>query len=108
MFPQNHVYSLELKKQALEKYPSGKGSQVFICRKYGIRNCRQLITWIKLYNAHGDFNSVKRSGGESYMKQGWETTQEERIQIAKDCIASGKNHGEMTLKYQVSYQQVRT
>lgn len=42
------------------------------------------------------------------MKQGWETTQEERIQIAKDCIASGKNYGEMTLKYQVSYQQVRT
>ena len=42
------------------------------------------------------------------MKQGWETTQEERIQIAKDCIASGKNYGGMTLKYQVSYQQVRT
>ena len=42
------------------------------------------------------------------MKQGRETTQEERIQIAKDCIASGKNYGEMALKYQVSYQQVRT
>ena len=39
------------------------------------------------------------------MKQGRETTQEERIQIAKDCIASGRNYGEMALKYQVSYQQ---
>ena len=41
------------------------------------------------------------------MKQGRETTQEERIQIVIDCIASGKNYGEMALKYQVSYQQVR-
>ena len=41
------------------------------------------------------------------MNQGRETTQEERIQIAKECIASGKNYGEMALKYQVSYQQVR-
>ena len=42
------------------------------------------------------------------MKQGRITTQEERVQIVRDCIASGKNYGEMALKYTVSYQQVRT
>ena len=42
------------------------------------------------------------------MRKTRSTTQEERIQIAKDCLASGKNYGEMALKYQVSYQQVRT
>ena len=42
------------------------------------------------------------------MKQGRETTQEERIQIVKECLASGKNYGELALKYQVSYQQVRS
>ncbi len=42
------------------------------------------------------------------MKQGRETTQEERIQIVRECIARGKNYGEMALKYQVSYQQVRS
>lgn len=42
------------------------------------------------------------------MKQGRYTTQEERIQIARECIASGKNYGEMALKYDVSYQQART
>lgn len=42
------------------------------------------------------------------MKQGRETTKEERIQIAKECYASGKNYSEMALKYNVSYQQVRT
>ena len=41
------------------------------------------------------------------MKQGRSTTQEERIQIAKECYASGKNYGEVALKYNVSYQQVR-
>lgn len=41
------------------------------------------------------------------MKQGRETTQEERLEIVKECIASGKNYGEIALKYQVSYQQVR-
>ena len=41
------------------------------------------------------------------MKQGRETTQEERIQIAKECYTSGKNYGEMALKYNVSYQQIR-
>lgn len=42
------------------------------------------------------------------MKQGRETTFDERLQIVRDCIAGGKNYGEMALKYQVSYQQVRS
>lgn len=104
----NRVYSPELKQQAVEDYLSGIGSLTNICRKYGIGHRTQLRDWIKVYNAHGDFNSVKHSGGGSYMKQGRETTQEERIRIVKDCISSGKNYGEMALKYQVSYQQVRT
>ena len=42
------------------------------------------------------------------MKQGRSTTQEERIQIAKECLERGKNYGEIALKYNVSYQQART
>ncbi len=42
------------------------------------------------------------------MKQGRNTTQDERIAIVKDCLASGKNYGKMALKYQISYQQVQT
>lgn len=91
-----HIYSPELKLQAE------------LSKKYGLRDRRQLQNWLKVYNAHGDFNSRKNSGGGSYMKQGRDTTQEERIQIVKDCLASGKNYGEMALKYKVSYQQVRS
>lgn len=104
----NRVYSPELKRQAVEDYLSGMGSQAEICRKYHIRKRMQLQAWIQVYNAHGDLNSRKNSGGGSYMKQGRDTTQEERIRIVKDCLASGKNYGKMALKYKVSYQQVRT
>lgn len=41
------------------------------------------------------------------MKQGRETTQQERMEIVKECIAGGKNYGAMALKYKVSYQQIR-
>jgi transposase-like protein len=61
-----------------------------------------------VYNEHGDFNNRKHSGGGSYMKKTRKTTYEERILIAKDCIESGNNYGAMALKYNVSYQQVRT
>ena len=104
----DNVYSPELKRQAVQDYLSGKGSLADISKKYGLRDRRQLRNWIKVYNTHGDFNSVKHSGSGSCMKQGRDTTQEERIQIVKDCLASGKNYGEMALKYKVSYQQVRT
>ena len=107
-YQQNRVYPPELKLKAVQDYLSGAGSLEEISKKYKLRNDRQLSNWIKVYNAHGDFNSTKFSGGGSYMKPRRETTAEERVQIAMECIATGKNYGEIALKYQVSYQQVRT
>ena len=103
----NQVYSEALKVKAVEDYLSGKGSLAAICKKYKIRARIQLQDWIKVYNAHGDFNSRKNSGGGSCMRKARSTTQEERVQIVKECLKSGKNYGEMALKYNVSYQQVR-
>ena len=102
-----HTYSPELKLQAVQDYLAGEGSLMEVSKKYGVRDKKTLRSWIKMYNTHGDFNSVKSFGGGSCMKQGRDTTQEERIQIVKDCLASGKKYGEMALKYKVSYQQVR-
>ena len=102
------TYTAEMKEAAVKEYKQGGRSIQCICRKYGIRDTHTFRKWIKVYNAHGDFNSVKHSGGGSNMKQGRDTTKEERLEIAKDCLASGRNYGEMALKYKVSYQQVRT
>ncbi len=40
------------------------------------------------------------------MTKARKTSLEERITIAKECIASGRNYGEIATKYNVSYQQV--
>ena len=91
----NRVYSPGLKRQAVEDYLSGRKSQSEICKRYHMRKRMQLQKWIQVYNEHGDFNSARFSGGGSYMKQGRETTFEEREQIVRDCLAGGKNYGAM-------------
>lgn len=83
-------YSSNQKLEAVKAYLSGEGSIGEVCAKRGIRSDAQFGDWIKEYNAHGDFSSKKKSGGGSCMRQGRETTLEERIQIVRDCIASGK------------------
>lgn len=102
----NTVYPEELKAAAVREYLDGKGSLREISVKYGMRSTIQLRDWIKVYNSGRDF-SHKTSGG-SRMKQGRETTQEERITIVKDCLENGSNFGETAIKYNVSYQQVYT
>lgn len=102
----NAVYPEELKLKAVEEYLSGAGSIRKIAAKYSLRSKKQLRDWIKRYNSGKDFGR-KMSGG-SHMKQGRETTQEERIAIAKDCLENGCNYGETAIKHNVSYQQVYT
>ena len=102
----NNVYSEDLKERAVKDYLEGKGSLRDITARYGIRDKISLRKWIKMYNSGEGFRR-KMSGG-SRMKETRSTTVEERIQIAKDCIANGGNYGETALKYNVSYQQVYT
>jgi len=100
----NRVYNIELKRQAVIDYLSGGGSLLYICKKYSIRSTYQLRNWIKVYNSGKDFDR-KMSGG-SRMTKARKTTSEERIQIAKECLESECNYGEIAKKYDVSYQQV--
>ena len=101
----NQRYGPALKEAAVKDYLSGKGSLREICKIYKIRNPVQLRDWIKVYNGHKDF---KEQTGGSSMTKGRETTQAERITIAKACIANDKNYGEVAIQYKVSYQQARS
>ena len=101
----NRLYGLVLKEAAAKDYLSGRGSLREICKIYKIRSTRQLRDWIKVYNGHKDFK--KQTGG-SRMTKGRETTQAERITVAKACISNGKNYGEVAIQYNVSYQQARS
>ena len=102
---ENRRYDPMLKERAVKDYLSGRGSIREICKIYKIRSTHQLRSWIKVYNGHKDFK--KQTGG-SRMTKGRETTQAERIAVAKACIANGKNYGEIAIAYNVSYQQARS
>ena len=101
---QNKIYTAGEKIKAVQEYIDSKGSILEIAAKYGLRSPTTLCRWIKVYNSGRGFRR-KMTGG-SRMKESRPTTVEERIQIAKDCIANGGNYGETALKYKVSYQQV--
>ena len=102
---ENRRYDPLLKEAAVKDYLSGRDSIRGICKIYKIRSTRQLRDWIKIYNGHKDFR--KQTGG-SRMTKGRESTQAERVAIAKACLASGKNYGEIAVQYNVSYQQARS
>ena len=101
----NRIYTVQTKQQAVEAYLTGKYSQQRICEIFKIRSKTQLEKWLKVYNSGKDF---KQMSGGSRMKSTHKATKEERIQIAKECLASGNNYGEIAKKYGVSYQQART
>lgn len=102
----NTVYSSELKAQAVRECIKGNLSQREIAAKYGLRSTSQIRDWIKVYNSGRNFE--RQMSGGSRMKQGRETTQEERIAIVRDCLENGSNFGAAAIKYNVSYQQVYT
>ena len=102
----NSFYSAEVKQNAVTDYLSGEGSQVSICKKYGIRSTQQLRQWILKYNSHEELKS-SGTGGRSIMTKGRKTTFEERVEIVEYCIAHDRNYAKAAERYGVSYQQVR-
>ena len=102
---ENRIYSVQAKQQAVKAYLTGKYSQQRICEIFKIRDRRQLRNWLKVYNSGKEF---KQMSGGSRIKSTHKATKEERIQIAKECLTSGNNYGEIAKKYGVSYQQART
>lgn len=102
----NKKYSKELKRNAVQDYLAGKGSQGEICRRYKISDAKSLRGWIKCYNGHKKFKKRSASTGEIYMTKGRKTTKEERVGIVAFCIEHGKDYGLTVQTYQVSYQQI--
>lgn len=102
----NTYYPPELKRQAVEAYLSGEGSQQDICNKFHIRSKTQLQNWIKLYNGYNDFRSHRGHGSEITMTNRRKTTLDERIEIVSYCIEHGKDYQLTCQKYTVSYNQI--
>jgi transposase len=101
----NLPYSSELKEAVVMDYLSGIGSQMDLCKKYGIKSTRQLRNWISKYNGHEKLKS-SGTGGVPIMTKGRKTNYEERVEIVKYCIEHQNNYAETAQKYRVSYQQI--
>ena len=102
----NKTYPRELKEEAIKDYLAGKGSYQKLCEKYGIKSTKQLRTWVKMYNSHGEIRSSGTGG--NIMTKGRKTTFDERVEIVEYCIAHNKNYAETAEKYKISYQQARS
>ena len=101
----NRRYSAEIKRKVAEEYISGKASTLELMAKYAIRSEMLVKEWVKVYNNRGDFKEIVEGGSATVKAR--PTTQEERLEIVKDCIEHNTRFSEAAVKYQVSYQQVR-
>lgn len=104
--PTNAQYNPEFKQQVVADYLSGEGSYLYLSKKYGIVDKTAIKRWVKCHISNRKSKERNCSGTELLMRQGRETTQEERIDIVAFCLENNKNYGLATEKYKVSYQQV--
>lgn len=99
-------YSKEFKEYVVLEYLDGKGSARELCAQHKISNENLLYKWVDEYNSCielTDYHPVS----EVYMAEARrKTTLEERIEIVKACIESGKDYSGTAHKYNVSYSQV--
>lgn len=98
-------YSKELKIAAISDYINGNLSQSEVVIKYRISSRSVFSKWLKKYNGHGEVPKGLKERGDP-MTRGRKTTLKERIEIAQQCIASGKDYQGTAETYKVSYNQV--
>lgn len=100
-------YTSELKTKAVEAYLRGEGSLRDICKKFRIRNKKQLREWITLYNkGHIDPQVEKSQRSRAPMTKGRKTTLNERVEIVTHCLENGKDYRLTMEEFRVSYQQI--
>ncbi|WP_410531044.1 IS3 family transposase [Streptococcus sp. VEG1o] len=97
-------YSKALKEQAVQDYLDGKESTYDICQRYEISSRSVLSRWIKEYTSSKGLKATSK--GYSRMKQGRNTTFEERVEIVNYTIAHDKDYQAAVETFGVSYQQV--
>ena len=100
-----NFYSKEVKLAAVQDYLSGNYSLREVTRKYRLSGRTVLRNWLKKYTSHSELQDSGK-GMSKAMAKGRKTTVEERIEIVRACLESGKNYQETATQYEVSYQQV--
>lgn len=92
------MYSETVIEKAVQDYVNNKGSLKAICKKYKIKSDHSLRRWVDMYN--------KKQKNKPRIAS--VVTEDERIQIAKECLEAKKDYNKISKKHNISYQQCRT
>lgn len=101
----NNHYSESFKMTVIQEHISQGIPIQQIARKYNIPSSSTVRNWLLKYT-NGEEIRRYSPKPEVYTMKNRKTTQEERIQIVKDYIASGLSYKDTAEKYQVSYNNV--
>lgn len=96
-------YSSEFKLEVVHKYLAGHTSYPELAREYRIPNLSVIHQWVSRYTSGKSLQTTRRA---KPMKDGRQTTQLERVEIAQWTIANDYNYIEATEHFNVSYGQV--
>ena len=100
---EKRAYSVEIKRNAVEEYLSGKGSSMSIAEKYKLRSGNLVLEWVKEYHRHKSYE--KEPEGEIMAKRRY--TLEERAQAVKEYLENGGSFAEIAEAYGLSTPLVR-
>lgn len=101
----NNRYNQEFKLSVVEEHLSEGVPIKQLARKYNIPAHETVRSWLIKYTEGEKIRSYSPKP-EVYTMSSRKTTQEEKIEIVKDCLANGLAYKETAEKYQVSYNNI--
>lgn len=101
----NNRYSSDLKKQVVLEHLEGGLPIKELARKYSVPSDRTVRNWVIKYTKGEEIKNYSPIP-EVYTMKSRKTTQEERIEIVKDCLANGLLYKDTAHKFHVSYNNV--
>ena len=97
---QKRVYSEEIKRSAVEEYLSGQGSLLSVSGKYRISTPSLLLEWVRVYHRHNKSHAEEE---EAVMAKRRNYTLEERTEIVKEHLETGKSISELAAEHNLVY-----
>jgi len=62
-------YSFEFKLKLVQEYLDGKGGYLYLSKKYGINDSKQLRTWVNIYKEFGEEGLCRKRQNKKYSVQ---------------------------------------
>ncbi len=101
----NNHYSKTFKENIVREHFEEGTPIIKLARKYNIPSDSTVRNWIIKYTKGEEIRSYTPKP-EVYTMKGKKLTQEEKIEIVKDCLANDLSYKDTAEKYQVSYNNV--